>query len=161
MLSSTLPEKQIQPWKIVVTKAKWPTRFICMSRAWINFETHWWGGHTVVCCKTQNCQACKAGTRRDFRAFVGGRSLQNGQYAIISLTATACDSLESYFVCDRGMLGLSITLNRVPARDTGMLHVMTHGYIEKPKILEHEELSDMLIRIFSLNSGRHVKGFRV
>lgn len=156
MLTSTLPERQIKPWTIIVTKANKPTRFICMSRLWINFETHWFGNHTIVCCKTENCPACKSGTRRDYRAFVGGRSLSNGQYAIISMTATACDQLEHFFVCEKGLLGLSITLNRVPNRDTGMLNVMTHGYVEKPQVLNHEDLSDMLVRIFSLNSGKFV-----
>lgn len=153
---STLPSPVIKPWTIVVTKAKTPTRFICMSKVWINFMTHWWGGHTVICCKSANCEPCKAGVRKDYRAFVGGKSLQSGQYAIVSLTASSCDMLEKFFLSKRGLQDLSICLHRVPARDTGMLHAMTHGYVEKGEVLQKEQLEDMLSRIFSLNQGKEV-----
>lgn len=156
MFESTLPDPVIKPWTIVVTRAKTPMRFICMSKVWINFLTHWYGGHTIVCCRTANCQACKAGTRRDYRAFVGGKSLQSGQYAIVSLTATAADTLETYFLSKRGLLGLSITLHRVPKRDTGMLNAMTHGYVETGEVLEKDQLEDMLGRIFAMNAGKQV-----
>lgn len=156
MFESTLPEPVIKPWTIVVTRAKTPTRFICMSKVWINFLTHWYGGHSIVCCDTQNCEACKAGVRRDYRAFVGGKSLQSGQYAIVSLTASSCDMLESYFLSKKGLQNLSITLHRVPKRDTGMLHAMTHGYVNDGEILHKEQLEDMLSRIFALNAGKQV-----
>jgi len=127
-----------------------------MSKVWINFLTHWWGGHTVVCCRTKNCEPCKAGTRQDYRAFVGGKSLQGGEYAIISLTSTAADMLESYFLSKRGLQNLSVTLHRVPQRDTGMLHAMTHGYVETGEVLHKDQLEDMLSRIFALNAGKQV-----
>jgi len=152
MLSSNLPSKQIQPWKIKVVKANKPIYFVCMSDKWIDLLTHWYGGHTVVCCQTEHCEACKAGTRRDFRAFVGGRVTQTGHVDIISLTATACDQLETYFLSARGLLGLRITLKRVPERDTGMLNVKTHGYLDHPMVLERAHLSAMLVRIFSMNA---------
>lgn len=156
MFESQLPAPVIKPWTIIVTKAKTPTRFICMSKVWINFLTHWYGGHTVVCCQTQNCDACKSGIRRDYRAFVGGKSLQSGQYAIVSLTASACDMLENFFLSERGLQHLSITLHRVPSRDTGMLNAMTHGYVESKDVLLKDQLEDMLSRIFSLNQGKEL-----
>ncbi len=156
MLTSKLPEKQVQPWKIKVVKAKRPIFFVSMSHKWIDLETHWYGGHTVVCCQTEKCEACKAGTRRDFRAFIGGKVMQTGNVDIISLTATACDQLERFFISKAGLLGLRITLKRVPERDTGMLNVKTHGYVDRPAVLERAHLSAMLVRIFSLNAREPV-----
>ncbi len=156
LLESTLPKPTIKPWRIIVTKALRPTQFICLSRRWINFETHWYGGHTIVCCQTTSCLACRGGVRRDYRAFVGGVSIRDQQTGIMSMTATSCDMLEKWFLSAKGLLGLRLTLTRVPKRDTGMLNAMASGYVEKPDVLTHDQLADMLSRIFSLNQGKDV-----
>lgn len=153
---SKLPESQIQPWKITVVKGKKPITFVCMSKSWLSLMTHWYGGHTIVCTGDRECLACRGGVRRDFRAFVAASSLKNGQYTIMSLTASACDMLEKPFLSARGLLGLTIALHRVPARDTGMLNAMTYGYVEKPESMHSDRLDEMLSRIFSLNSGKTV-----
>ncbi len=157
ILESHMPEKQIQPWKIIVCKGKEVCRFVCLSKSWINLKTHWWGQRTVVCCGTSECEPCKHGVRRDFRAYVGGKSLKNGHEGIISLTETACDSLGPQFMCKRGLLGLIIAVGRLPHKDTGMMTIVTHGYADSVGELKHDDLEAMLIRIFSLNcAGRPV-----
>lgn len=150
--SNDAPTEVVPAWPIRVCRGSAPMRFIILTPNYIGVKVHWWGGRSVPCEHGQECIPCQQGCRADWKGYVGARSTENDNVAIVTLTSSVALELGAKKREKSGMTGLVVTLYRSPAKDTGMLHATTHGWNDRVERFSTKTLEEMIERIFGENS---------
>jgi len=142
--------------RIVVVKAARPIGFTIVTRHLAGLWVHWWGGHTIVCCGTENCPACVDGMRAAEKFYVIGKGREKENHTIVLITPAAATQIQSWESDIHGIFGLEITLGRINQRNNSMMVATRHGRDVSQKEWSVDVLKHALVRIYSDNAQRNV-----
>ena len=149
--TNTAPTEVTPAWPIRVCRGSIPMRFIILCPEYVGVRVHWWGGRSVPCDNNPKCIPCQQGNRADWKGYIAARSTENDNVAIVTLTSSVALQLWSLKREKSGLTGLVVTLHRTPAKDTGMLHAVTHGWNDDIERFPTKALEGMITRIFGEN----------
>lgn len=153
-----VPNKQtFSPMPIVVCGAGKSVRVICLTKKIAGVETHWFGGHTIACCGTDNCLACQADHQAVWKGYFVGGDIATCNKGLIMVTDGAYESFESYEQHDDGFLGLRITISREGRRRNSPMRAAMFGRVDEPLEYPDHALFSMVTRIFAANAQKMPK----
>lgn len=139
-------------YDVVKVKPGKPVKFLCHSREWESVDTHWYGNHSIRCPGMPDCQQCKDGIARVWKAYILGSMAASEQVLVFQITPLGAYALEEQISNERGLLGAIIRMERKGTRPNSPLVVELRGFVqgthEVPfKTLEH--VVDVLYRTYS------------
>lgn len=140
------------PLPILIARHDKTIRAILINHSYRGVRTHWWGGHTVACCGTANCQACSGNQQWVKKFYIVGQHPCTGSRGLLMLTPLAAEQLVMRRRDDLGYLGVEIILGRAAKRNTSAMTVSFVGYHTEFSDFGMERLEQVLMRIFSENA---------
>lgn len=141
------------PLPIVVVTHKKPVSAIMCCRDWIGVRTHWWGGHTIACCGTDNCEPCNANRQWVKKYYIVAKGLNTGTLALLMLTPGAAEMIVAGRGRVDGFLGCVVRLARAAKRDTAPMSATLVGFEGKTEDFGTDRLERCVLRIFRENIG--------
>lgn len=141
------------PPALPIIVAKWDkeVRAILVCHTWIGVRTHWFGGHTIACCGTDNCLACEAGQQWVKKFYIVGRSPGSGNLAILMLTPVAAQQTKKCLAKDASLLGTEVILGRGAARNTSPMTARVINHHDDVDDFGMHRLERCIRRIFKEN----------
>ena len=142
------------PPALPIIIAKWdrPVRAILVCSSWVGVRTHWYGGHTIACCGTDNCPACEAGQQWTKKFYIAGRSPGTGNVAILMLTPVAVNQVLQVLGHAPNLLGTEIILGRGAERNTSPMTARVVNQHDDVDDFGTARLERVIRRIFKENN---------
>lgn len=137
---------------IIVAKWNKEVRAVLICRAWKGVRTHWYGGHTIACCGTENCPACYVGKAPVKKYYIAAREHRGNNMAILMITPSAAEMLFVHNNPICGMLGLEICLGRAAERNTAPMTGTVLGFHPETNEFGQDRLEKVVMRIFAANA---------
>jgi len=139
------------PLPIVVVKHNNPLRGKIICQDWVGVRTHWWGGHTIACCGTDNCPACESQgwVKKYYLAFEG---LKSAAQVLVMLTPLAAEMIVSQRCRTSGFLGCEMVVSRSAARNTSPMQAKITGFHPGTRDFGTSRLQRVVTRIFRENA---------
>ncbi len=137
--------------RILIVKHDKAIKCKILTRDWCGVRTHWWGGHTIACCGTENCRACETQNWVK-KYYLVAEGFNTQTQAIIMLTPLAAGQIKRHRSRATGFLGCELLLTRAAARDTAPMQAMITGYHPDTTDFGSERLNRIITRIFRENA---------
>ena len=143
------------PPALPILVAKWdhPIKAILICQEWVGVRTHWYGGHTIACCGTENCKACEAGQLWVKKLYIAAKSPTSGNSAILMLTPVACSLIRPHLSRSSGCLGCEVVIGRAAKRNTAPMTATVVDYHPSTEDFGLQRLERVIRRIFKENEG--------
>jgi len=135
---------------IVRTKAGQRLRVILIAPEWRGVNTHYWGGHTVVCPGERKCPACMVNQVKRWQGFIPISNFEQQRFAILQFTPMVLPALRRTTGGSRGPLGLLCCFVRHGSRPNSPLGVTVEGRVDVKEAWTVEQLEHILRRIFEM-----------
>ena len=142
------------PLPIMIAKHDKQLRGILRCKDWCGVRTHWYGGHTIACCGTENCPACEANQDWVKKLYIIAQSPATQNCAIFMLTPLAASEIVVHRRKDHGVLGCEVVLGRAAPRNTAPMTARVVNYHPETPEFGRERLERVIMRIFSENAQR-------
>jgi len=84
---------------------------------------HWWQGHTRPCLGDP-CEACLAGTRKEYRGYLFVQRPSTAEIFVVELTPPTFARIEEVFDMHRTLRGSRLTLTRVERKANGRMMII-------------------------------------
>jgi len=139
------------PLPIIVVKHDKPITALLICRDWIGVRTHWWGGHTIACCETDNCEPCNANQEWIKKYYIAAQGERSKQRVLLMLTPCAAEMIVDGRRRVDGFLGCTIRLCRSAARNTAPMQARLVAYQGKIEEFGQARLERCVLRIFREN----------
>lgn len=141
------------PLPIVVVKHDKPIRAVLICKDWVGVRTHWFGGHTIACCGTENCPACEANQQWVKKFYIAARGMTSGNLALLMLTPAAAETIVGGRSKEHGFLGSEILLGRAASRNTSPMTARLCGFHPYTNEFGSARLERVVSRIFRENAS--------
>lgn len=141
-----------KPMAIVVCKPTQRVDCIILVRRLAGVQTHWFGGHTIACCGTDNCPACQANYAPVWKGFFVAFGMMSGDKALVMVTEGAYEALGQHVQHKNGLLGLRVVITRQGRRVNSPMCLGTFGRVPDYPEYPQAALFQMVSRIFAANA---------
>lgn len=142
------------PMPIIVCGAKCRVDSIILTRRLVGVDTHWFGGHTIACCGTENCPACFKDAAPVWKGYFVGKSMSSGNLAIILVTAGCFEAFERHLQHKDGLVGLRCVLDRAGHRSNSPMRATIYHRVPDYEEFPYVTLLRMVQRIFAANANK-------
>jgi len=152
LFDDELEKNAVPALKIIIAKWNKPVHAILICQAWKGVRTHWYGGHTIACCGTDNCPACDVGQQWVKKFYIAARSRRNDNMVILMITPTAAEQIIVHRRKGTGLLGCEIELGRSADRNTAPMTGRMVNFHPDTSDFGIERLERVVMRIFAANA---------
>lgn len=118
-------------------------------------QIHYWKGRTTPCNQTA-CDACKAGHRPRWKAYLYIISRKTQRIAIIEFTERCMQEVALYLQTHNTLRGANLTLSRTGNRPNSPLHLeLSEPTCDPTKLPTPDGLTEVLDRMWELHTPTH------
>lgn len=144
----------VQVFELCRVRLREPLNFTAVQREVRGLYTHWYGGKTIACCRTANCEACGENVKSTWAGHIIGRRHCDDKYVIVIFTKPVYEVLKKKKCEQNGLLALRVSLVRMGGRENGPIAVQTGGHDKEVMEYADWRLEKVLMRLYADNANK-------
>lgn len=144
----------VQVFELWRPRLRHPLNFTACQRECRGIFTHWFGGKTIACCRTANCEACKENTKSTWTGHIIGQRHEDDKFGIAIFTKPCWQVLKQKRCEREGLLGLRIQLVRMGGRENGPIATNVGGRSTEGTEYAPWRLEKVLMRLYADNANK-------